>query len=161
MRYINRTKAYAKIKGGNLYPDLDGIIFFDEVEGGTEVDVEVTGLPKYAPGTKDKEPIGPHGFHIHENGICEITDPDNPFESAGGHYNPTDQPHGNHAGDFPVLFSNDGYARMIFFTDAFKPEDVIGKAVIIHENPNDYRSQPAGNAGKRIGCGVICKANPI
>ena len=44
---------------------------------------------------------------------------------------------------------------MIFFTDKFKPDDVIGKSVIIHENPDDYRSQPAGDAGKRIGCGVI------
>lgn len=156
---INRTKAYAKIKGGNLYPDLKGFIFFDEVEGGTEVHVEVWGLPEYVPGDEDTQPIGPHGFHIHENGVCEITDPDNPFASAGGHYNPTDQPHGNHAGDFPVLFSNDGYARMIFFTDAFKAEEVVGRSVIIHENPNDYRSQPSGNAGKRIACGVICKAD--
>lgn len=74
-------------------------------------------------------------------------------------YNEDALPHGNHAGDFPVLFSNDGYARMIFFTDAFKAEEVVGRSVIIHENPNDYRSQPSGNAGKRIGCGVICKAD--
>lgn len=68
------------------------------------------------------------------------------------------QPHGNHAGDFPVLFSNNGYSRMIFFTDKFEAEEVIGKSVIIHENPNDYRSQPSGNAGKRIACGVIEEA---
>lgn len=158
MCYKNRTKSYAKIKGGNLYPEIEGVIFFDEVESGTEVLVEVCGLPEYVPGNEDTQPIGPHGFHIHENGICEIEDPDNPFESAGGHYNPTDQPHGNHAGDFPVLFSNNGYSRMIFFTDKFEAEEVIGKSVIIHENPNDYRSQPSGNAGKRIACGVIEEA---
>jgi len=95
------------------------------------------------------------GFHIHEYGICEITDPMDPFSSAGGHYNPTDQPHGNHAGDLPVLFSNDGYARMSVFTSKFKPRDIIGRSIIIHQNPDDYRSQPAGNAGKRIGCGLI------
>lgn len=95
MCYKNRTKSYAKIKGGNLYPEIEGVIFFDEVEGGTEVLVEVCGLPEYVPGNEDTQPIGPHGFHIHENGICEIEDPDNPFESAGGHYNPTDQPHGS------------------------------------------------------------------
>jgi DNA invertase Pin-like site-specific DNA recombinase len=66
------------------------------------------------------------------------------------------QPHGNHAGDFPVLFSNNGYTYMKFFTDKFKPGDVIGRAVIIHENPDDYRTQPSGNSGKRIACGVIC-----
>ncbi len=64
-------------------------------------------------------------------------------------------PHGNHAGDFPVLFSNDGYAEMTFFTNRFKPWEVIGKSVIIHQNPDDYRSQPSGNSGKRLACGVI------
>ena len=78
-----------------------------------------------------------------------------PFTSAGGHWNPDNQPHGNHAGDFPVLFSNDGYAEMQFFTNRFKPKDVIGKAIIIHQNPDDYRSQPSGNAGKRLACGII------
>ncbi len=72
--------------------------------------------PLYEPAKDGKSPIGPFGFHVHEIGICEINDPENPFESAGGHYNPTDQPpHGNHAGDFPVIFSNNGYARMSFF----------------------------------------------
>lgn len=152
---MNRTKAFARIKGGNLYPDLHGVIFFDDAEGGTEVSVEVWGLPPYKPAENNNSPIGPFGFHLHQNGVCEITDPNNPFESAGGHYNPSNQPHGNHSGDFPVLFSNDGYARMSFFTDKFKPTDIIGKSVIIHENPDDYRSQPAGNSGKRIACGVI------
>lgn len=158
MCYENRTKAFAKIKGGNLYPDIRGVIFFDESDGGTEVCVEIWGLPPYSPTENNGSPIGTHGFHIHQNGVCEITNPNNPFESAGGHYNPTDQPHGNHAGDFPVLFSNDGYARMRFFTDKFKPNDIVGKSVIIHENPDDFRSQPAGNSGKRIACGVIVAA---
>lgn len=70
-------------------------------------------------------------------------------------YNEDTLPHGNHIGDFPVLFSNNGYARMSFFTDKFKPEDIIGRSVIIHQNPDDYRTQPAGNSGKRIACGVI------
>ncbi len=159
MCYENRTKAYAKIKGGNLYPNIHGVVFFDDVEGGTEVSVEVWGLPLYKPAEGNNQPIGPLGFHIHDNGVCEVTNPDNPFESAGGHYNPKNEPHGNHAGDFPVLFSNNGYARMTFFTDKFKPKDLIGRSVIIHQNPDDYRTQPAGNSGKRIGCGVILAAN--
>lgn len=80
--------------------------------------------------------------------------------AAGGHWNPTNQPHGNHAGDFPVLFSNHGYGSMCFFTDKFKVEDVLGKAVIIHENPDDYRTQPSGDGGKRLACGVI-RPNPM
>ncbi|WP_353097751.1 superoxide dismutase family protein [Tissierella praeacuta] len=91
----NRTKAYARIRGGDLYPDLHGVVFFDDVKGGTEVSVEVWGLPPYKPAEDNKQPIGPFGFHIHENGLCQITDPNNPFESAGGHYNPTNQPHGS------------------------------------------------------------------
>ena len=147
--------AFATITGSPLAPNLRGNVFFHSVSGGTRVSAEFWGLPLYQPATNTSQPIGPFGFHIHENGICEITDPDNPFLSAGEHYNPTNQPHGNHAGDFPVVFSNNGYASMDFFTDKFKPEDIIGKSVLLHQNPDDYRSQPAGNAGKRMACGVI------
>jgi len=153
--YINNTKAIAYIKGGPLAPKINGTVTFEEVNGGTLVKVKVTGLPKYQSARNGNQPIGPHGFHIHENGTCEIGNPNDPFTSAGGHWNPDNQPHGNHAGDFPVLFSNDGYAEMQFFTNRFKPKDVIGKAIIIHQNPDDYRSQPSGNAGKRLACGII------
>ena len=147
--------AVADIKGGPLAPQLKGTVLFTNVSGGTWVCVSVSGLPRYQPGRDGKQPVGPHGFHIHENASCEVGDPKEPFKAAGEHWNPTNQPHGNHAGDFPVLFSNNGLARMCFFTDKFKVQDIIGKAVIIHENPDDYRSQPAGNAGKRLACGVI------
>ncbi len=154
-----KPMAIARLSGSNMYPNIRGLVKFYDAPGGTDVEVTVWGLPNYVPAsqTPNNQPIGPHGFHIHENGSCKITDPNNPFESAGGHWNPTNQPHGNHAGDFPVLFSNGGYANMTFFTDKFKPEDVICKSVIIHENPDDYRTQPAGNSGTRIACGVICK----
>jgi Cu-Zn family superoxide dismutase len=150
---IQRTVAY--IKGGPLAPKLKGTVLFTDVSGGVWVCVRVSGLPDYKPGNNEKQPVGPHGFHIHQNGNCEVGDPKEPFKEAGEHWNPTNQPHGNHAGDFPVLFSNDGKAQMCFFTNKFKARDTIGKAVIIHENPDDYRSQPAGNAGKRLACGVI------
>ena len=152
-----KKNATAKIMGGPLAPQLNGNVIFFDVPGGTEVYVEVSGLPPYQPAQDSKQPIGSHGFHIHEFGICEIGNPQEPFQSAGGHWNPTNQPHGNHAGDFPVIFSNNGYARMSFFTDKFKPKDVIGRSVIIHENPDDYRTQPSGNSGKRMACGVICR----
>lgn len=144
----------AQIFGGPLAPSISGVVNFYSVPGGTEICAEIKGLPPYQ-ANPEGEPIGPHGFHIHENGICDIGDPKNPFIAAGGHWNPDNQPHGNHAGDFPVLFSNDGKAITCFLSNRFKPEDVIGRSIIIHQNPDDYRSQPAGNAGKRLACGII------
>lgn len=156
MRYYSRCPmAIAHVRGGPLAPQISGTVYFMDVPGGTDVYVELSGLPPYEPATDQEQPIGPHGFHIHEFGNCEVGELNNPFQAAGGHWNPTQQPHGNHAGDFPVLFSNNGYARMLFFTDKFKIWDVLNRSVIIHENPDDYRSQPAGNAGKRLACGVI------
>jgi len=149
------SRAYAEVRGSNLAPNLRGYVIFTNTPYGTEVFVEISGLPKYEPADGNEDPIGPHGFHIHEHGTCDIGDPDDPFQSAGGHWNPYNQPHGHHPGDFPVLFSNDGYTRMAFFTNRFTIEDVLGKSIIVHQNPDDYRTQPAGDAGKRIGCGVI------
>lgn len=151
------VSAVAYIQGGPLAPGIKGVVSFKDVPGGTEVRVEVDGLPPYKPGTAKKDPVGPHGFHIHDKGNCKVGDPSDPFQAAGGHWNPDRQPHGNHAGDFPVLFSNSGKSRMCFFTNRFKVSDVIGKSVIIHQNPDDYRTQPAGDSGKRMACGVIEK----
>lgn len=156
--YYNKsvyTRAAAYIIGGPLSPNIRGTVIFKDAANGTDVSVEVFGLPSYKPAEGNNPPIGPFGFHLHENGTCEIINENDPFSKAGGHWNPTNQPHGNHAGDFPVLFSNDGYARMSFYTNKFFIKDIIGKAVIIHQNPDDYRSQPAGAAGKRLACGVI------
>lgn len=150
-----RSGAVAFVKGGPLAPGIKGVVTFSDVQGGTEVCINVAGLPPYRPAQGNRPPVGPHGFHLHESGNCQVGNPDDPFTKAGGHWNPTNQPHGNHAGDFPVLFSNDGRASMCFFTNKFKPDDVIGKAVIIHESPDDYRTQPAGAAGRRLACGVI------
>ena len=151
---MSRT-AVAHVSGGPLRPQIRGYIYFQDTIGGTIVTAYITGLPDYRPGRPEESPVGPHGFHIHVNGTCETGDPNDPFQAAGPHWNPDYQPHGNHAGDFPVLFSNNGRAYMSFFTNKFRVDEVVGKAVIIHENPDDYRSQPAGNAGKRLACGVI------
>ncbi|WP_425262666.1 superoxide dismutase family protein [Paenibacillus thermotolerans] len=150
-----RQRAFASIQGGPLAPNLRGVVIIQNVRGGAEVHVEVQGLPPYRPARDGQDPVGPHGFHIHEHGSCEVGNPANPFEAAGGHWNPANEPHGNHPGDFPVLFSNDGYARMSFFTNRFQARDVIGKSIVIHQAPDDYRTQPAGDAGKRLACGLI------
>lgn len=147
--------AQAQIQGGPLAPTLRGLVQFFDIPGGTWVCASISGLPPYVPASGGQPPIGPHGFHIHENGTCVIGDPANPFQEAGEHWNPTNQPHGNHAGDFPVLFSNNGLALTSFFTSQFKPHEAIGKSIIIHQNPDDYRTQPAGAAGKRLACGII------
>lgn len=145
--------AYARIRGGMDYPDIRGLVTFRDVAGGTEVHVRVTGLPEFS--RRDGKAIGPHGFHIHMTGDCYSGSSGDPFPRTGGHYNPDGQPHGNHAGDFPVLFSNRGMANMSFFTDRFSVDDVVGRSVVIHESPDDYRTEPAGNSGKKIACGVI------
>ena len=150
--------AAAPLEGGPLAPRITGEVVFFATDPGTTVAVRVNGLPEYRPGGEGRDPIGPHGFHIHEFGSCEVGDPENPFQAAGDHWNPAGRPHGDHPGDFPVIFSNlgpEGFGLMTFFTDEFRPEDVVGRSVLIHLHPNDYRTQPAGASGPRLACGVI------
>lgn len=142
--------AIAYIKGGEEYPGIYGTVKFRSVPNGTWVDADINGLPAYRRGDENNPQIGPHGFHIH-NGVCEGRE----FSEADGHFNPDAQHHGNHNGDFPVLFSNGGKAKMLFFTDRFRSEDVLGKAVVIHKSPDDFRTDPAGNSGEKIACGEI------
>ena len=150
-------EAIAIVRGGPLAPDIIGEVYFIRDGAGTLVEVELRYLPPYRPGN-EQDPIGPHGFHIHEVGTCQIGDPDEPFLAAGEHWSPDQQPHGNHAGDLPNLFSRrQGYSYMIVYTDRFIPEEVIGRTVIIHEHPNDFRTQPVGAAGRRLACGIIKK----
>ncbi|WP_082234065.1 superoxide dismutase family protein [Halobacillus massiliensis] len=146
--------AYAQFHSSPLAPDLKGVVNFLQLPYGVEVIIQLEGLPEFEQKPNGTQ-VGPHAFHIHEKGVCEIGDGEKPFETAGGHWNPNQQPHGNHAGDFPVIFSNTGRARMIFFTDRFKIKEILGKSVIIHQGPDDYISQPSGNAGLRMACGLI------
>ncbi len=143
--------AIAILKGNFLAPSLNGMVEFYPWKNGTLVKIEINNLPKTKPPIKDIPPIGPFAFHIHEGESCN----NKMFEDAKGHYNPTNQPHPFHVGDLPSILSNNGYAYMIVYTQRFKPKDVINKTVIIHLNPDDYRSQPSGNAGERVACGII------
>ena len=149
--------AYAIIMAGPDYPSIKGLVTFAGMPDGVMVCADITGLPPYRPASGNRQPVGPFGFHIHERGGCEIGDPEKPFEECcGGHWNPAGQPHGNHPGDFPVLIpGTNGRARMCFITDKFTVGDILGRSVMIHENPDDYRTQPSGNSGKRIACGTI------
>jgi Cu-Zn family superoxide dismutase len=122
-------------------------------DGAVEIDMTLTGLPK-----------GMHAFHIHEIGRC-----DPPFESAGGHFNPEgkkhgkDNPAGPHAGDLPNIDVPDsGRVKLQVAVKGVSIDggpgallDGDGAALVVHEGVDDYKTDPAGNAGKRLACGVI------
>ena len=147
-----RPDAVADIRGCSAYPELHGRAGFYQTKDGVLLSVEVLGLPT---GT---EPCagGIFGFHIHEGGSCTGSTED-PFAETKGHYNPGGCPHPRHAGDLPPLFGAGGRAFMVVLTDRFKVSDIIGRTVVIHASPDDFTSQPAGNAGKKIACGKIRK----
>lgn len=103
-----------------------------------------------------------HGFHIHERGDCSAPD----GSSAGGHFNPTNKPHGNptggdhHAGDLPMLTADaSGNARLTTEISGVTLDQgatgIVGRAIIVHVDPDDYTTQPSGNSGGRIACGII------
>jgi Cu-Zn family superoxide dismutase len=96
---------------------------------------------------------GFYAFHIHEGGSCG----ENDFRGSGMHYNPTGAAHPDHAGDLPPLLSHNGKARMSVLTGRFRVDEIIGTTVIIHANPDDFTTQPSGNPGEKLACGVICR----
>ena len=79
------------------------------------------------------------------------------FSSAGPHYDKNFNVHPNHTGDLPMIYSNKGYAFMLYYTNRFKPDEVVGRTVIIHKMMDDLMTEPSGNSGERIACGVIIK----
>ena len=89
------------------------------------------------------------------NNSTEHTHPNDPFPNSGAHYNPKECPHPFHAGDMPPLFGADGYAFLTFVTSRFTVKEIVGKTVIIHSSPDDFTTQPSGNAGEKIACGLI------
>lgn len=109
------------------------------------------------------KPNAEFGFHVHEKGDCSAPD----GSSAGGHFNPTQAQHGNptgsshHAGDMVNIKSNSEGVAQVDTTAAGttlhgdSTTDILGKAIVVHEGPDDYTTQPSGNSGKRVACGVI------
>lgn len=144
---LNRQpEHYARIKGNAEHPDIEGMVLFYRFRRGTVVVADIMGLP--AGGTDI------FGFHIHEGFFCTGTK-EEAFADTGGHFNPYGAEHPMHAGDMPVLFGNGGKAWLAFFTERFLPGEVTGRTVVIHSMPDNYESQPSGNAGEKIACGVI------
>ena len=108
---------------------------------------------------KGLTPSAEHGFHVHEKGDCSSGD----GMSAAGHFNPDGVAHGaeaGHAGDMPNLKADaNGNAKAAFDATKMTVADgkfsIVGKGLIVHKDPDDYKTQPAGNAGARIACGII------
>ncbi len=140
-------KAFARILGNDKNPNLNGTVYFyDTFYNGVLIEAELFNLPNVSP----TQISNFYGFHIHENGDCTP-----PFDKVGAHYNPTNQPHPDHLGDMIPLLGYDGYAWMAFFDRRFLLKDIIGKSVVVHALPDDFTTQPSGNSGEKIGCGVI------
>ena len=131
-----------------------GTVTFTQRGDRVVVAAKVTGL---SPGN--------HGFHIHEKGDCSSGD----GMSAGGHFNPLGKPHAHpttadrHAGDMPMLVADAAgnatlSAELDVITVGSGAADVVGRGVIVHKDPDDFQTQPTGNSGARVACGVIRKS---
>jgi Cu-Zn family superoxide dismutase len=146
-----RATAHLQPTRGN---NVTGDVTFTQKGEKVVVAAKVSGL----------KPNQEHGFHVHEKGDCSSGD----GMSAAGHYNPKGSPHGHHstqarhAGDMPNLKA-DAYgnasmtAELDIITVSEGPTSVVGRGLIVHAQPDDYNSQPVGNAGARLACAVIQK----
>jgi len=143
-----------KAEGGDGQADknntVSGTVTFHEQKDGTHVHAKLSGLTP-----------GKHGFHVHEFGDCSCAD----GMCTKGHFNPTNQPHGGpdskkrHVGDMGnVVADENGNATLDLIDSYIKlngPHSIIGRSIIVHADKDDLTSQPTGNAGARVGCGVI------
>ena len=151
----------APLATAELQPTQDsmvkGSIRFMMVDGRLHASGDISGLA----------PNSEHGFHIHENGDCSAAD----GSSAGGHFNPASAEHGSveamphHGGDMPNIVADaqgnahvDGPVSADVNAGNGDAFDIIGRGLIVHADPDDYKSQPTGNAGARLACAVITKA---
>jgi Cu-Zn family superoxide dismutase len=149
----NKPTAVANLESttGN---SARGTVTFTQDGDEVRVRANVSGL----------KPGAEHGFHVHEKGDCSSGD----GMSAGGHFNPAGKPHGpqrgeHHAGDMPSLVADAyGNASASFELKGVSigsgAADLVGRGLIVHRDPDDYKTQPTGNAGPRIACAVIQKS---
>lgn len=139
--------AMAWVRGGSMYPAISGLVkFYETPYQGVFVSAEFFNLPVI------NQPMSSHFFamHIHQNGNCA-----GDFMNAGGHFGTPDTMHPHHKGDLVPLLSNQGYAWTAFYDKRFTIPEILGRSVIVHMNPDDFHTQPSGNAGAMIACGEI------
>ena len=166
LAFANSANRDAVAQGGNLSKvicvlrptegnEVHGSVVFLQKDGFVEVTGELTGLKP-----------GEHGFHVHEYGDCS----DPKVTCAGGHFNPTSKPHGSreagqrHDGDLGNIKADaEGKAKINFQDRVIQlngPRSILGRGLIVHADPDDFKTQPTGNAGARVACGVIGIAMP-
>ena len=148
------TKAIAVLASTNG-SNVEGTVTFTKAGDEMKVVADMTGLTP-----------GKHGFHIHEFGDCSSPD----GKAAGGHFNPTNHPHGGHdathrhAGDLGNIEADSSGKAHLELTDKMMTmsgeNSIIGHGVIVHEKADDLKTQPTGDAGGRVACGVIGVAKP-
>lgn len=142
-----------ELRGSAAFPDIAGVILGYLLDGGIYLRAEFEGLP----------PDRVFGFHVHEGIICGSAEGDEPFGSAGGHLSLCPEGtwcgrHPYHAGDLPPVFSDSGgFAAMEIYLGRAAVSDYSGKALILHSMPDDMNTQPSGNSGKRIACGIFAE----
>ena len=146
--------ATAKLESADD-PKLAGTVTFTQEGDQVRVVADVTGVGK----------PGPHGFHLHENGLCEHDPAGKHYTTSGGHYNPTGAAHAcpdsaaHHAGDFGNIdIKADGSGHLELTTSMLSlmgANTPVGKAVILHAGADDCKTQPTGNSGARLACGVV------
>lgn len=142
---MRRPIAEAHIKGSAEHPQLKGKVLIYPAEGGSVIVIEAAGLPQEVPFI---------AVHLHEGRAC-TGNMNDAFANAGLHLNFELLGHPLHTGDFPALLNNNGYAWSAFYTNRFSPKQVIGYPVVIHAHSDDYHTQPSGDSGSKIGCGII------
>ena len=148
-----KSNAKAVINGRGIYKEINGIAYFYKTNNGVLVVMEIKGLPKGMNNCSGRI----YGVHIHEGNRCTGNELDM-YANTKGHYNPNMCMHPYHAGDMPPLFESNGYAFMMFLTDRFTIGEIIDRTIVIHDMPDDFTTQPSGNSGNKIACGVIVKS---
>ena len=151
-----KTTNTAEVHLQNADSESVGTVTLRDTPHGVLMELDLTNLPP-----------GEHAFHIHEKGQCKP-----PFETAGGHLNPTSRQHGfeaisgAHAGDLPNLMVPDSgevkveiLARDVRLSDATGKSllDADGSSLIVHAKADDHKTDPAGNSGDRIACGIVAR----
>jgi len=150
--------ATATLQGAPADTDFKGTVTFTPQGNGVKVTAHLEGV----------DTDGLHGFHVHENGSCVHGEGEKHFTSAGGHFNPDKAEHAcpptepRHAGDLGNIQVTNGKGDLEFTTNLLSltgPNTVVGKAIILHAKADDCKTQPTGDSGDRLACGVVTMGN--
>lgn len=150
---VERGALSARMRGSSGYPNIEGLVTIYWLPSSSYLQAEFNGLP----------PSRVFGFHIHDGIVCGAADAAEPFPQAGKHYSSCPEGmwcarHPYHAGDLPPIISDEnGFAAMQFHLGAANVAELSGKTIILHAQPDDFKTQPSGNSGLKIACGVLAE----